>query len=590
MRWKQGLFGIVLTAIIVYYFLILGVFTFCQQEEAQLFIPAWWNIKQLVCEPGGFCSVVGQYLIMLYKNPICAVASHVVLLVTIAFLIWQILDRIALRGYHLLLASVPIFYLMKESILYIYVIDGTVGITIMMSSLYIQTRLRRSISLAFYGLFSTGIMFFLTGELAVIYAIFCTLLPLLFFQEKNHRLQGLWSLLPALFFLSFSDKLGISVPLQEGLRPVQFLETQQQPIYYIYHVWISFSARLLVLITLAFLFVKLPYRTMRMKVVLSLFSAVFVVVQSASCLPKRIDIQNYLLNELAYFASEGKWDSIIHRFHGKQISEYVSLNYLNYALSKRGELAERMFEFDQRGSKSLVMPWTQTFFDSKLLCDIHFHIGDLSLAEGYAFEAMALSQRKGCITAMQRLAQINLLKAEYAVARKYISILSEVPAYKEWADRQMEYICHPENMKDDAELKNKQRSYMKADKLLFQMSVDSLWQTYIPEQKNGWEYCGCYYLADKKLKQFSDFILKSCSSKEVQLPRYFQEAWLLITDLDASLPAETFAIRPEIEEKYRQFCQARQLHAAEKIDTNSIYRSFGDTYWFYYYFKLFKNR
>ncbi|HBK28619.1 MAG TPA: hypothetical protein DDZ04_01795 [Parabacteroides sp.] len=58
-KWKEGLSVIVLTILVFYYFLILGVFTFRQQEEAQLFVPAWSNVKAVLYEPGGFCAVAG---------------------------------------------------------------------------------------------------------------------------------------------------------------------------------------------------------------------------------------------------------------------------------------------------------------------------------------------------------------------------------------------------------------------------------------------------------------------------------------------------------------------------------------------------
>ena len=588
-KWKEGLSVIVLTILVFYYFLILGVFTFRQQEEAQLFVPAWSNVKAVLCEPGGFCAVAGQYLILHYTNPLFAVTANTLLLVAIAWGMYRLLERVSGRSYHLFLACLPVFYLMKESIQYVYVIDGTIAIALMLAFLYPLTCLKTAKRIAAYGIVSTCVLFLLAGQMAVLYAATYALSPTCFYGDRHVRWQGAWSLLPAIPFYLFSGRMGVPVPLSEGFRPVQFLETQLQPIYYIYHVWIRFTACLLFMLAVAFLLSKAACRKRWTKAIISLSCLLLLAAQGINCMPKRIDIRNYLLNELAYFAREKRWDAIIDRFQGRQMSEYVSLNYLNYALSQKGELAERMFAFDQRGPKSLVMPWTQTFFDSKLLCDIHFHIGDLSLAEGYAFEAMALAQREGCLPALQRLVQINLLKGEYALAHKYIHVLSEVPAYADWAGRQSDYILHPERMDEDPELRNRRRPYLTQDKLLLQMPADSLWQAYTPEQTSGWEYGGCYYLTDKKIGPFKDFILRSCAGRTVELPRHFQEAWLLAADLDATLPPGRFVIRKEIKDRYRRFRQAMQGQSAGKADTDAIYRSFGDTYWFYFYFKLFKS-
>ncbi len=591
MKWKQGLFGVVLAVLIVYYFLILGVFTFQQQEEAQLFVPSWWNISILLGEPGGFCSVIGQSIIQYYRNPMWAIAIQTGLLMWIAFGIFHLFERIVSRSYHLFLTCIPILYLLKESVQFTYVVDGTVGLALLLAFLLPLTCITRRKTIALYGVFATCFLFVLAGELAVCFALLYLLFTFVyFFSDKCGRWQGLWSLLPAIFFYLFYAEMGIPIPLSEGLRPVSFLETQTLPLYYIYHVWIYFVGHLVVTLVAVCLLSRLYGGAKWKRIALSLLCFGAVLVEGSSCMPTRRDIQNYLLNQLSYFAREKRWDAIVRLYTNKRITEYVSLNYLNYALSQKGELAERMFAFDQRGSKSLVMPWTQTFFDTKLLCDIHFHIGDLSQAEAYAFDALPLAQRKGSARLLQRLVQINLLKGEYDVAQKYITILSEMPVYAAWARKQLCYIEHPELMQDDEELKGKQRAYLSTDQLLQQMPADSVWASYTPQQRTGWEYRGCSLLADKKLVKFKAFIEETCQDQAVDLPRSFQEGWLLVTEKDSTAQRNQLAIRPEIAANYQRFKESVKDHSAESLDMNAMYRTFGDTYWFYYYFKLFKNR
>ena len=64
MNWKQTLFWSFSAAAIFYYFLLFGVFVFVGQEEMQLFIPEWWYIREFLFQPGGFCAVAGQWIIL----------------------------------------------------------------------------------------------------------------------------------------------------------------------------------------------------------------------------------------------------------------------------------------------------------------------------------------------------------------------------------------------------------------------------------------------------------------------------------------------------------------------------------------------
>ena len=85
------------------------------------------------------------------------------------------------------------------------------------------------------------------------------------------------------------------------------------------------------------------------------------------CLPESWHVQRMMLDELSFLAREKRWDAIVDKYRGKQIHDYVSLNYLNMSLAQKGELADRMFTFDQKGTKSLCADWNQTFYMDRLL-------------------------------------------------------------------------------------------------------------------------------------------------------------------------------------------------------------------------------
>ena len=79
------------------------------------------------------------------------------------------------------------------------------------------------------------------------------------------------------------------------------------------------------------------------------------------------------------------WDEIIRHCHGP-IKNYLYLTYLNRALAEKGELADRMFAFDQHGPQGLLASWNKTFTVSTLLSDAYFTLGEIALSQEMAFE------------------------------------------------------------------------------------------------------------------------------------------------------------------------------------------------------------
>ena len=140
-------------------------------------------------------------------------------------------------------------------------------------------------------------------------------------------------------------------------------------------------------------------------------------------------------------------------------------------------------------------------------------------------------------------------------------------------------------MQENPELKGKFIPEERKDQLYSLMTTDSLWAVH-PPKSIGWEYRGCYYLLDKKLEKFRSF---ARSSGVTDLPRHFQEAWLMLDKAPAD-SSYVPVIAPEIEERYRKFQQVLAIRSANDVNMQAVYREYGDTYWFYYYFKLFKEQ
>lgn len=581
MNWKQKSVWLIASLLVFYYFLVFGVFVFRYQEESQLLIPALWNISEQYLVPGGFIAFVGQFLIQCYHLPMFSVLVNTALLISVCAVINRLLQEYNNYCYNFPLSLIPVCWLMNLGIRNNYLIDGNVALLLMLLSVIPLLYMKDRIMITLYSLLSTVLLFVLGGNIAIYYSIFLSVYSITLHAKSNLRFYPLASLFPALIVLLFPVELGLYVPFTEAFKPEEYLEIQLLPDYYINYAWMIFCVILLVVVFISFALSFLNSKTKKDIASVLCFGALFFTL---SCnMPDNTDKQNRMLNELSFLSDEEQWDAIINKYKNRNINDYISLNYLNMALAKKGMLAENMFAFDQKGPKSLVAPWNRTLYMDNLLCDIHFMTGDLAMSESYALDAMTQSKRGGNTRALRRLVQINLLRGEYALAGKYIALLEQMPFYKEWADEYSGYLSEPERMSDNPELKGKIVPSDSQDNLMSLMTTEKLWNVHTAENRIGWEYLGCYYLLDKNLSKFNSYIEESGVE---HLPRHFQEALLI----EGSDSVSNNLVSDKIRQRFESFRKVMAHFSKNNGDVSAIYNEFGDTYWFYYYFKIFKNK
>ena len=99
--------------------------------------------------------------------------------------------------------------------------------------------------------------------------------------------------------------------------------------------------------------------------------------------------------------------------------------YLNLALLKRGELADKLFNYPQHGIKSVYPEWDKTNISSTMLSEIYFTTGHIALAQRMAFETNENAEGIANPRMLKRLIQTNLIYGAWTVADKYISMLEK---------------------------------------------------------------------------------------------------------------------------------------------------------------------
>lgn len=578
MKWRIVVFWLLVFTGLWFFFWSFGTSTFQRQEEVQLFIPEWAVVRDMLLVPGGFCRVAGQALVQYYSSPIVVLGVNSAFLCLIGILCYLLLQAIAPRGYHLLLALFPVSALLKAHVSPFYVLDGTVGLFLLLLFSYGFIRIRRTKVQLLYGVASVVLVYGLAGQLAALYGSVVVLLNLLCRREKWYYSLVVCFIGLLLTYIDIRSAIGI--PLTDGIYSERYQESQMQPDSYLYYVWIRFTGLLLMLLITGFAMKTIPWKRRLVKVTVSggLFMVLFVF--SAFCLPGPYEVQNNRMNELSILERQNDWEAIIRKYAERKSTDDVSLNYLNMALAQKGLLGDRLFHYDQKGPQSLLAPWDRTYYMSCLLSDIHYRIGDISLSEGYAMEGLTLAKRGGSPRMLQRLVEISQIRGEHALASKYLAILGRLPNYRQWAETYREHVRHPEEL-----------PLSQPDRLLCLIDMDSLWMEHLQEpgvNRIAWNYLGCSYLLAKEMEKFKAFLLQAGNFMIGQsLPVHFQEAALVLAIEDIAI-LDSVSVRPEIVQHFKQF-QQDILKVKNSSDGLAwLYRQYGDTFWFYYYCKKLK--
>ncbi len=585
MKWKIVVFWLFVFVGLWFFFWSFGTSTFQRQEEVQLFIPEWAVIRDMLSVPGGFCTVVGQALVQYYTSPLFVLWVNSAFLCVIGFLCYLLLQEITPRGYNLLLALFPVLGLVKAHTSPFYVLDGTVGLFLLLSCSYIFIRIRKPKVQLFYGVASVVLIYGWAGQLVALYGLVVAFMGLLCRRKKWYGSLAVFLIGVLLAYIGIRWATGIL--LTDGIYSERYQESQLQPDSYVYYVWIRFVLLFLILSAMAFAmrFFSKGKRLVEVGVVGVELAVLFCF--SAFCLPGTYEVRNNRMNELSLLAQKNDWYTIISGHPKKKPTDYACLNYLNMALARNGLLGDQLFRYDQKGPQSLLVTWDRSYYTSCLLSDIHYMIGDISLSESYAMEGLTLAKRGGSPRMLQRLVKISLIRREFALADKYLGLLGRLPGYRRWAEKYAGYVRHPERIGQDEELSVKIIPAFQPDNLLCLIDIDSLWMGHLSEpvaNRVAWEYLGCSYLLAKEMEKFKTFLFHAGMLSTGSLPVHFQEAALVLAVEDPSV-LDRISVRPEIVQRYKQF-QKDILKIKNSDDGLSwLYRQYGDTFWFYYYCK-----
>ena len=578
--------GVLLVAFILAIVLFLQLqgtqeFSFFYREQMQLFLWDSEKIQGMFCAVGGGVKVLSQILVQFFVVPKMGALITALLVLVSAHFLWL--------GGKKLCKGTPCWWMAPlafvPGILYcVYLLDnyahyeGMVALCLMAFFFWLHTltgKLNLYLRVGITSVLALA-LFFLGGSAGFLLALVCLLYEILSIGRKS-----------ALFLIPVALVIGAGIYSVNQGWVVSYTHAFWMKDYVEYYFelttlyslsWVSVLALLL----LFWLMGKAALKNLWLQAGLALVLTAVLPICYSSLAEKHQDKGMYSLQRVIHYADTEQWDEIINRGH-ELTNNYITLNYLNLALSEKGQLLDKVFLFDQKGGQSLFMDYQQYTDIGVLRARQYYHMGVIAASQMNAVSSL-MSITEGNPSMTQLSVKNYIITGRYNIADKYLRNLEKTWYYKDWA-KKMRQFMNDKAVMADPELSQKRKDLpLNNDFFAIYAGMLSDTQTVFeanPEEQNAVNYATAYLLLEKKFEYIVPYVEYNYGKPWMkELPLRLQEA--MVTAFEQDMDAcRAHGVSEEVIAKFAQFRQDALTLRHSGGSTSRLAPKYGDTFWYY---------
>jgi hypothetical protein len=591
--------GLALFAALFAFLQVCHRYSFFFAEQNHLFLWSRYYVESRLFEPGGAVTLISEFLMQFFAFPFGGAGITAALIMLAGLTVDRLLRRLAPSVRLEIFTLLPVVALLFLHLDNSWTPAGTVAFILTVAALLLTVCLTATIHLQTetgavfcrFGMVITIALFLylLAGAAFALYLVGFVAIELLFGQSRMRFLSPL-----LLILIPIAGRMAIDFSVageyRLALLPDEYYMFRAKPKTVVYLLWLSLP----VLILLARILKINRLQGRRFKIIFAAVYAVVVAFLFFKGLPTHDDHAAAFTKKLDYCCRTGDWATIRESCRGRNCST-IEMCYLNMALANDGMLADSAFRYSQHPSGGLI-PTTgmnaQSYFMSALLSEVYFTINHIALAQRNAFEAYNFTAKFGNPRVLKRLVETNIIYGAWPVAEKYIAVLEQTLAYRDWATAQRRFLRNDSAVMADPFYSDKRRSLPPIDHLSVANGLSTVFQ-YIaqcnPEHSQAIEYLGMTFLLNKNLESFRKVIDRYFATKVLPaLPLSFQEAMMLIDNSPEAIAH--YRISPEVANNYAAFAAMVESEQSNPALPRIAAARYGSTYWFYNLFKQLKSK
>lgn len=168
---------------------------------------------------------------------------------------------------------------------------------------------------------------------------------------------------------------------------------------------------------------------------------------------------------------ENRWQDIINKSHGRQVTNLLEQNMLNMALAETGQLDEHLMDQPCPNIYSIYVQQYESPYVVAMLSDIFWSMGHIGFSQEYAFQA---NEKLGNHSPrlLQRLADIAIVYGQYDLADRYLWWLDRTLFYRGWSVQRRSLLYDDDAVAADPELGPKRACIIKEDRFSGSKGLD----------------------------------------------------------------------------------------------------------------------
>ena len=547
------------------YFSVWYAFHTVNLEQLQLFEGTWAYFAETVSVPGGFSDYLGRFLSQFFYHA----WSGALILAGLLVLIRALLRRICTRKDAIIGAAtfLPSILLMMVMCLRFPTVSLLTAFCLTLVAALAVKGIRSTKARRIWTLILIPVLYLLLGSLAALFAAIVAI------QEHNWRF-GVVALLVAIA-CPLVASLIFPYPLGRLFYGLSYYKVHvQMPVW----PWVA-AVMAAAVVALA----ESPVLAGNDRTWRAAYAAVVIFAVPAVLLcSSRNDEQSLRYNSLA---GKRAWNRIVTEATRRAPKTYGETACLNLALCKTGHLGGHMFEFRQDGPETLLPNENTPHHDGLSTAEIFYQLGMVNNARRYCFEALnAIPDYQKSAPVFKLLAEISLVNENFEMARKYLTSLSHTLFYRRWANERIALLKDPAGPFVPNEYIEKRYERYKGEDYIFDYNHADFSLRQLLVEHPGNLTALNYLLAWNLLQKYTGEFVAACPFEAFTstVPKAWQEGFVL--DWNRSgYPADDLPefITPALAARFEAF--TRDFNA--NVPLAAMQEHYGDTYWFYYFFK-----
>lgn len=561
-------------------------FLFYHREQQQILAWDWDLLFQRYHGVAGPSLFLSHFFSQFFFAKGAGAVITALLAVVAVFALWYACKRLCDSGSVILLplCAVPLAFELGNLNDEYYLYQGFVCFVLLCAFMALHAWLATKLSLYLRmacGAVLSLLLLYLAGSVCLPFAVFVLVDDMLsrrdrwFFQVFTVAVTALavflayrWSLLPSMLS-AFSQDLYYSMllPAPGSLK----------------YSWLGAVA--LPFVSWAFSRLKMPKKA-GVRLTLGLVS-LLCVGTLVYALGERDRRNTNILLELQHDAITEDWDAILGNPNAYS-QNYLVMNYVNLALSKKHMLLTHFFRYPQKDIQNIMVARETTDTNvplSFIFSLVTYQMGDMGAAQNHAHDVFECTTY-GQPTMLKMLVKTNLIRGAYAVAEKYITLLEKTWRYGSWATDMRRFLYDDVAVAADPELGLMRRN-LPADDFTTTDTFECLIKTLKTnsEDMNARDYLIAYLFLYRDT-EYTNRVVETFWNTPVlsPFPTQLQEVFLLVNGDNIDY-CRSRGVDEETIGRYIHFMNS--LAQAERGRTNPaavLRKEFGNTIWYQFMF------